>query len=521
MSAPKPYTPPPPLEGTARLIGTIALSVATFMNVLDSSIANVSLPAIAGDLGVSPNQGTWVITSFGVANAISLPLTGWLSQRFGQVRLFVISILLFVMSSWMCGMAPNMSFLIGARALQGFVAGPLMPLAQTLLLSSYPPALAGTAMALWAMTTLVAPVMGPLLGGWITDNAHWGWIFFINVPVGFITAFVTWGLFRHRETQIRKLPIDTVGLSLLVISVSAIQLMLDQGKDLDWFRSDEIIILTVVSLVALAYFIVWELTDKHPVVDIRLFKLRNFWSGTVAISVAYALFMGNIVLLPLWLQQFMGYTATRSGMLMAPVGIFAIILSPIIGKNITKVDTRILATIAFLVFSLVLWLRSRFSTMSDFNTMMIPTLIQGIALSLFFIPLTSIILGGLPGERIASASGLSSFVRVLCGSFGTSIATTVWQSRTTIHHAQLTEMINHGSAAANSALEGLGAAGLSNDQALSQVARMIDQQAATLAANDVFYASAAIFILLIPLVWLARPKRGGGGGAADAAAAAH
>ena len=196
--APAAFKPHAPLEGAARMWGTVALSAATFMNVLDSSIANVSLPVIAGDLGVSPNQGTWVVTSFGVANAIAVPLTGWLSQRFGQVRLFTLSVLLFTLASWLCGLAPNMATLIAMRALQGFVAGPMMPLAQTLLLSSYPPAMAGMAMALWAMTTLVAPVMGPLLGGWITDHTHWGWIFYINIPVGILAAFVTLSIYQKR-----------------------------------------------------------------------------------------------------------------------------------------------------------------------------------------------------------------------------------------------------------------------------------------------------------------------------------
>lgn len=224
---------PPPLSGSARLWGTLALSAATFMNVLDTSIANVSLPAIAGDLGVSPNQGTWVITSFGVANAISVPLTGWLSQRFGQVRLFISSVVLFVLASWLCGLAPNMTTLIIFRILQGLVAGPMIPLSQSLLLSSYPRALAGVAMALWSMTTLIAPVMGPLLGGWITDNIAWPWIFYINIPVGFGAAFVTWRIFHKRESQTRKLPIDTVGLALLVLWVGALQIMLDKGHELD------------------------------------------------------------------------------------------------------------------------------------------------------------------------------------------------------------------------------------------------------------------------------------------------
>ena len=520
MSAPA-HIAHPPLQGSARLWGTIALSAATFMNVLDSSIANVSLPAIAGDLGVSPNQGTWVITSFGVANAIALPLTGWLSQRFGQVRLFTMSVLLFVISSWLCGLAPNMNTLIAMRALQGFVAGPMMPLAQTLLLSSYPPAMAGMAMALWAMTTLVAPVMGPLLGGWITDHIHWGWIFFINIPVGIAAASLTWTLYHKRETQTRKLPIDSTGLALLVLAVSCLQIMLDKGKELDWFHSPEVTALAIVSAIGFAFLIAWELTDEHPVVELRLLKIRNFWTGTLSMTVAYSLFMGNLVLLPLWLQQFMGYTSTQAGMLMAPVGLFAIILSPVIGKNIHRLDPRAVTSFAFVVFSLVLWMRSNFNTSADFGTLMIPTIIQGIALACFFIPLTTITLGGVAPAQVASASGLSSFTRVVGGSFGTSIAVTIWQDRAAMHHAQLAELVNRGSVATNAALANFSAAGMNTEQALSQINRMLDQQAFMLAANDVFYGSAVIFLFLIPLVWLSHPPRNGGRASADAAAGAH
>ncbi len=520
MNAPA-HTPHPPLQGSARMWGTIALSAATFMNVLDSSIANVSLPAIAGDLGVSPNQGTWVITSFGVANAIALPLTGWLSQRFGQVRLFVASVLLFVMASWLCGLAPNMSTLIAMRAVQGFVAGPMMPLAQTLLLSSYPPAMAGIAMALWAMTTLVAPVMGPVLGGWITDHTHWGWIFFINIPVGIAAGFITWSIFHKRETQIRKLPIDGTGLALLVLAVSSLQIMLDKGKELDWFHSPEVTALAIVSAIGFAFLIAWELTDDHPVVELRLLKIRNFWTGTLSMTVAYSLFMGNLVLLPLWLQQFMGYTSTQAGMLMAPVGLFAIILSPVIGKNIHRLDPRAVTSFAFIVFSLVLWMRSNFNTQADFGTLMIPTIIQGIALACFFIPLTTITLGGVAPAQIASASGLSSFARIVGGSFGTSIAVSIWQDRAAMHHAQLAELVNRGSVATNTALANFDAAGMGHEQALSQINRLLDQQAFMLAANDVFHASSVIFLLLIPLVWLSHPPKNGGRGSADAAAGAH
>ena len=514
------YLAPPPLTGSARLWGTLALSAATFMNVLDTSIANVSLPAIAGDLGVSPNQGTWVITSFGVANAIAVPLTGWLSQRFGQVRLFTTSILLFVITSWLCGLAPNMTTLIFFRVLQGLVAGPMIPLSQALLLSSYPKALAGLAMALWSMTTLVAPVMGPLLGGWITDNISWPWIFYINIPVGFGAAFITWRIFHKRESQTRKLPIDSIGLALLVIWVGALQIMLDKGKELDWFHSGEVIALGVVALVGLIAFVIWELTEEHPVVDLTLFKKRNFWAGVLALSVGYGLFFGNVVLLPLWLQQYMGYTATQAGMVLAPVGIMALLLSPLIGKSIGRTDPRRFAVVAFTVFALVLWMRSNFNTQADMGTILVPTLIQGVAMACFFIPLMTITLSGLSHDKIPAASGLSNFVRITAGSFGTSIATTVWQDRAAMHHAQLSEFVNPGNVAANSALTGLASAGLTPDQSLATLNRLVDQQAYMLAANDVFYASALIFLLLIPLVYLTRPTHAGAAGA-DAAAGAH
>ena len=509
----------PPLEGSARLWGTIELSAATFMNVLDTSIANVSLPAISGDLGVSSTQGTWVITSFAVANAIAVPLTGWLTQRFGQVRLFMASVLLFIISSWLCGLAPNMTTLIAFRALQGFVAGPMIPLSQTLLLSSYPKAKAGLAMAMWSMTTLVAPVMGPLLGGWITDNISWPWIFYINIPVGLLAAGITWGIYRKRESSTRKVPIDGIGLALLVLWVGSLQLMLDKGKELDWFHSPEIVAMAVVAVVGFAFFLVWELTDKHPVVDLSLFKRRNFWSGALATAVAYGLFFGNVVILPLWLQQYMGYTATQAGMIMAPVGLLAIVFSPMVGLTVGKIDPRRYATFSFLVFALVLWMRSNFNTQADFWTIMIPTVIQGVAMAFFFIPLVTITLSGLAPDRIAAASGLSNFARITAGALGTSIATTVWENRAALHHAQLVESVNQGNAAANSAMAGLAGSGFSAEQVLGQINRIVDQQSFMLAANDVFYASAVLFLLLIPFVWLAKPTRSAG--ASDAAAGAH
>lgn len=508
---------PEPLKGGKLVLGTIALSLATFMNVLDTSIANVSLPTIAGDLGVSPNQATWVITSFAVANAISIPLTGWLTMRFGAVRLFTWSVLLFVLASLMCGFAPSIETLILFRVIQGAVAGPMIPLSQSLLLSSYPASKAGTALAMWSLTTLIAPIMGPLLGGYITDNISWPWIFYINIPIGIGAAWVTWIIYHKRETPIRKLPVDFVGLALLVTWVGTLQVALDKGKELDWFASPLIIGLSAIAVVGFVLFLIWELTDKHPVVDLRLFARRNFSIGVITLSLGYGIFFGNVVLLPLWLQEYMGYTATWAGLVTAPIGVLAIIFSPIVGKNVQRVDPRLLASVAFFVFALVFWMRSNFTTQTDVSALLIPTIIQGIAMAFFFIPLVSLTLSGLRPDQIPAASGLSNFVRITAGAFGTSIATTMWDNRATLHHSQLIEHISVYNDQATDALNKMTQAGLTMQQAKAQLNMMINQQAFTFSADDIFYVSSIICIGLIGILWLARPVKVVASAAASAA----
>lgn len=511
----------PPLHGATLVIGSLALSTAVFMNVLDTSIANVSIPTIAGDLGVSSSQGTWVITSFGVANAITVPLTGWLTQRFGQVRLFVLSTLLFVLASWLCGFASSLEALVAFRVLQGIVAGPMIPLSQTLMLASFPREKAGMALAIWAMTTLVAPVAGPLLGGWISDTYSWPWIFYINVPVGLIAAWFSWRIYRHRESPTRRLPIDKVGLVLLVVWVGALQIMLDKGQELDWFSSSTIIVLALVSLVAFVFFLIWELTDAHPIVDLRLFARRNFSVGLIVLSTAYAIFFANVVLLPLWLQRFMHYTATDAGWVTAPVGIFAILLTPIVGRMMATRDPRQLVTFAFIVFAMVSFMRAGFSTNADLWTMMWPTLIQGIAMAAFFVPLTSITLSGLEPGRIPAASGLSNFARLTAGAFGTSITTTLWDSRASLHHAQLTEAVVPGRPGYDQAVTTLQGQGFDTQSILAYLDNLINTQAFTLSALDIFYASAVIFLLLTGAVWFARPRSASADTGAAAASGAH
>jgi DHA2 family multidrug resistance protein len=462
-----------------------------------------------------------VITSFAVANAITVPLTGWLTQRFGQVRLFLTSTLLFVLASWLCGFAPSLETLILFRVLQGAVAGPMIPLSQTLMLASFPKEKAGMALAFWAMTTLVAPVAGPLLGGWISDNYSWPWIFYINIPVGLLAAWFSWRIYRNRESVTHKLPIDKLGLALLVIWVGALQIMLDKGKELDWFQSRAIIVLAAVAVVAFIFFIIWELTDAHPVVDLRLFKIRNFTIGTTTLAVAYGVFFGNVVLLPLWLQSNLNYTATDAGIVTAPVGILAIVLTPIVGRMLAKRDPRHLVTFAFFVFATVCFMRSGYTPLTDRWNLMLPTIIQGAAMAAFFVPLTSITLSGLEPWRIPAASGLSNFCRLTAGAFGTSIATTLWENRAAMHHAHLTEAARPGAQAFDQIYGSLGGLGMSHDEALTTINNMVNTQSFTMSAIDVFYASAVIFVLLIGLVWFARPKRAKGDDAAAAAAGAH
>ena len=495
-----------PLQGGALAMLTLVLSLATFMLVLDSTIANVAIPTIAGDLGASSSQGTWVITSFGVANAISIPITGWLAKRFGEVRLFLISTLLFVLASWLCGISHSLEMLIVFRALQGAVAGPIIPLSQSLLLNNYPPEKRGMALAFWSMTIVVAPICGPILGGWISDNIHWGWIYFINVPIGLAVVLISWKILEGRESRISHQPVNTVGLILLALGVGALQLMLDQGRELDWFNSTEIVVLTIIAAVGLIALIIWELTDDNPVVDVSLFKSRNFTVGCVSTSLAFLVYSGTVVLIPLLLQQVYNYTATWAGLAAAPVGLLPILLAPIIGKFGNKIDMRILITVSFMVYALTFYWRAvTFEPEMTFMDVALPQFVQGLAVACFFMPLTTITLSGLPPEKMASASSLFNFLRTLAGSIGTSLTTFIWYNREAVHHSQLTEVINPYNPISQQFFQTMGSFGLSEEQTASYLARQITAQGFIIGANEIFLVSAITFISLVVLIWFAKP----------------
>jgi DHA2 family multidrug resistance protein len=497
----------PPLSSSARAVVAFALALGTFMQVLDTSIANVAIPTIAGNLGVSANQGTWVITSFAVSNGISVPLTGWLMQRYGVVRTFVLSVLAFTAASFLCGAAWSLSSLVMFRVLQGAVSGPMIPGSQALLLALFPPEKKGTALAIWSITTLVAPVTGPVLGGYISDNWNWPWIFYINVPIGVLSGMLCWHYLKRRDTPTRQLPIDTVGLGLLIVWVGALQVMLDKGKDLDWFSSPAIVVLAVVAVVAFIAWLIWELTARYPIVELSLFKSRNFSLGTIAYCVGYATFFGNIVLMPLWLQTQVGYTATWAGLVAMPAGVVSVLASPFAGRLIGKVDARWMASLGFISFAISYFMRAGLTADASFVDFVLPGLVMGIGMGTFFVAMISILLDGLPPERVPSASGVSNFLRIIASAFATSITAAFWDRHEALHQTRLAESSSAYSQNLQDAVNGLQALGVSGARALGVLSQGLVHQAYLLSSLDYFWITGWVTLAPIALVWLTRRPR--------------
>jgi DHA2 family multidrug resistance protein len=502
------------MAGVALAVTAIALALGTFMQVLDTSIANVSIPTIAGDLGVSADQGTWVITSFAVANGISVPLTGWLMGRYGVVRTFVASVILFTIASFLCGISWNLPTLIAFRVLQGAVSGPMIPGSQALLISIFPAAKRGAALAIWSMTTLVAPIAGPVLGGYISDNFSWPWIFFINVPVGAICAFLCWRAMSSRETATRKLPVDKTGFALLVVWVGFLQVMLDTGKDADWFNSPAIVVMAVIAAVAFVAWLIWELTALNPIVDLSLFKSRNFAVGCLVTCVGYGVFFGNNVLLPLWLQTRLGYIATWAGLVAAPSGVVAVVLTPFAARIMNRIDARWTATFALLAFGVSFWMRSLYPPDASFGVLVVPLLVQGVAMSVFFVSLITLTLNGIQGAQIPKATGLSNFTRITAGSFAASLTTTIWDRGASLGQTRLSALAPSDSPAWIAAMDHLRRMGLDTAHSVGLLAEQFTSQAYLISTLDFFRASAWLMFLMAPAVWFTRKTLGGGGGAA-------
>jgi len=510
MSSPAPQGPPP-LEGGKRWITAMALAMVTFMQVLDTTIANVSLPTISGNLGTSVDQGTWMITGFAAANGVGVPLTGWLMGRYGVVRTFVFAVLGFTAASFLCGIAWNLPVLILFRILQGMLSGPMIPGSQSLLMAIFPQRQRPLALGIWSMTTLVAPVVGPILGGWISDNYYWGWIFLINVPLGIGAAALCWANLRDRETPTRKLPIDKVGLVLLVLWVGALQTLLDKGKDLDWFDNGFIVVLAIVAALAFAGWIIWELTEENPVVDLSLFRRRNFGFGTLAFCLMYAVFMGNTLLMPLWLQTDVGYTATWAGLVAAPTGVVAVFATLFMARFLSKTDARITASVAFVAFAISSFMRSGLVQNGSFLDFATPSLVQGVSIGLFFVALITILLDGIPPPRIPAATGLSNFVRITGGSFAISFTTVLWDRREALHQSRLSDFSTAYNPVMTDTVSRLHELGMTGTKAYAALAGQLVQQSYLLSSDDLFWLSGWLALACIPLVWLAKRSTSGGG----------
>jgi len=508
-----PTAMPVPLRGSALILAGFLLAIGNFMVVLDMTIANVSVPNIAGGLAVSPSQGTWVITSYSVAEAIVVPLTGWLAARFGAVKVFVVGMIGFGICSALCGLAPSLGLLITFRVMQGLCGGPIMPMSQTLLMRIFPPQQRGQAMGLWSMTVVVAPIAGPILGGVLCDQASWPWVFYINVPVAAVCAFFAWRMLRSQETPTEARRIDFVGLGLLILFVGSLQVMLDKGKELDWFGSPVIVGLAIVAVIAFVAFLIWELTDDAPIVDLRVFRHRGFVGAVAANAMTFGAFFASIVLIPLWLQTNMGYTASWAGYTTALGGIMAVVLSPIVPRLMNRIDARALVSFGVACLAAIALWRSNFASNASYWTIAVTFLVQGVAMPFFFIPTNQIALSSVLPSETASAAGLSNFLRTLSAAFCAAIVTTMWDSAASRNHSDMAGALHD----PNGVQTTLTHAGMSADQALNQIEGITQGQAVMLATDQMFVIMAIAFVFAASVVWLA-PKPnlfsgpGGGGG---------
>lgn len=493
-----------PLTGVPLYVAAILIGLGNFLVVLDTTIANVSVPTIAGDLGVSSSQGTWVITSYAVAEAITVPLTGWLAGKFGAQRVFITCYLAFAAVSLLCGLSGSLGMLLGMRVLLGLFGGPIMPLSQMLLLRIFPKEKATLATVIWAMTTLVGPVAGPILGGIICDSIGWSWIFFIKVPVAAAGGLVLFFLMRGQPDPTKPSFIDKVGLALLVVWVGALQIMLDEGRNHDWFNSPEICILAVVAAIGFVAFLIWELTEENPIVNLRIFRHRGFAAAATTYSMGFGAFFASIVLLPLWLQSNMGYTATWAGYATGIMGIFAVLCSPLVGKAVEKIDARLIVSLGILGLGLISVWRMGFTPDVTFAQMAWPTLLTGPFMVMFFVPVTGLAMASVEHDEQANAAGLSNFMRTLAGAFATSLIQTGWSNAARENQTELAGVVHYGPNLVDAAV----AEGASPPSATEMLTRLVEGQSIMLATLDMFAVIAVCFGFAATLIWIAPKPQG-------------
>lgn len=485
------------------ILATLALALGSFMNVLDSTIVNVSLTHIAGDFAISPNQGTWIITSYAVSEAIFLPLVGWMTKRFGVVKQYICATLLFTVASLLCGISFSFGFLLFSRVLQGVVGASMIPLSQTLMMSLYPKEKRGMAMGIWSITVIVAPVLGPVIGGFITDNFSWRWCFYINLPVGIISSILVYSIFKKQgyKEKIEKLPIDILGLILLTVGVGSLQIFLDKGNDLDWFASGTMRILAVCFVVSLVCLFIWEWYHDNPVVNVKLFTNRNFLIGSFTLTMATIAFFSVVVVTPLWLQNYMGYTAFKSGMTTATSGILVLFIAPILGSQLSRLDARKVIVFGFLLYAVISISMARLTPDVTSSYIALSRFLSGAALGFFFVPLNTITLSDIKNEDMAAASGLYNFMRNIGTSFGTSLSINFWDNKMTEHRAT---MVTGVSTSNPSFISYINQAGGTVGSKIAYINNTINRQASIMGVNDIMIVSGILILVLIPIIFLAK-----------------
>jgi DHA2 family multidrug resistance protein len=513
---------PPELESSNDInpwLIAIAVMSSTFMEVLDTTVVNVSLPHIAGSLSATTDEATWTLTSYLVANAIILPMTGWLANNFGRKRLLMASVIGFTTSSFFCGLAPSLGFLIIFRLIQGACGGGLQPLSQAVLLEAFPPEKRGQAMAFWALGIVVAPMLGPVAGGWITDNYSWRWVFYINVPIGVLSIILT-QLFIFDPAYLRRksLGIDFWGIGLLVLGMGSLQVMLDKGQEEDWFSSHFILTLAVLAIVGLGGLIARELSTDHPIIDLSIFKYRSYAIGTFLMTGVGFVLYGSTVLLPLLMQVVLGYTATHAGVTNFPRGFASFLAMPFIGILTNKVDSRKLLGAGIFLSAMAMLLLSRLSLDVGFWNFWWPLMLQGAALGLIFVPLTTVTHDPVPKERLGNATSIFNVMRNIGASIGISSVEALQFRRMQTHINYLGHDVTSTSPQVQQMAEGLKGQFIAQGadpvtalhRAYAALWVMVQRQAAMLSYNDVFQILAIIFLLMFPFVLLIRkPKRGG------------
>lgn len=507
--------PPPHPSGpiTNKWLVTLTVMLPTVIEILDMSVANVSLGHIQGSLNAGLDEVTWVLTSYLVSNAIIIPITGWLAGTFGRKKYLIFSLGLFTFSSFMCGAAPNLETLIFFRILQGLGGGALQPLSLSILLETFPPKEHGMAMAVFGIGVVFGPILGPLLGGYITDTMSWRWIFYINLPLGALAVMMAW-FFIIDPAYIKRTEsrIDYWGLGLLTVGLGCLQLVLDRGEREDWFDSNFIIGLSLIAAICLVAFVIWELRVSYPVVNLRIFNNRSFSSGNLIMFLGFFSFFGSIVLMPIYLQSLMGYTAFLAGLVLGPGGLATLFLMPLVGRLIGRLDSRIMLSVGILVNAYALYLMSHFNLEVDFWTIIWSRVIQGIGISFFFVPLSTLTLSSIPKPQMGTGSAIFNLVRNLGGSFGVAFITTLLSRRTQFHQHHLSEgfsiydfKVQQAAPTLQGFLQGRGVEEtMAKQGSLEVLYGLLQKQAAMLSFDDVFFLLFIFFLCLVPLIWIIR-----------------